>query len=83
MKALFILLLFTNICIHSQNSFYENDREHVFQSSCVQDNPSNGYEDGIGFDIARGYTTANDIIIPQGEDLTLNQISLIDFLKLA
>lgn len=89
MRFIFIILLASYTIGFSQNTFNINEVttknlqkdiiEQDFQTVCSQINPSNSFENGVGFDIGSGYTCANDIIVAAGEDVTLNQIIFTRF----
>jgi len=85
MRFIFIVILVSNTIGFSQNTFFNNEvttknlqKDVIVQGSqtvCSQSNPSNGYENGVQFDVGSGYICTNDIIVASGEDLTLNQIT--------
>jgi hypothetical protein len=59
------------------NAFVMNiigDEDTGGGSDCSQANPSFAFENGRGFNAANGWTAANDIIVPTGNDMMLNQI---------
>ncbi len=46
---------------------------------CSQSNPSFAFENGRGFNAGNGWTVANDVIVPMGEDMMLNQLTVYAF----
>ncbi|MFK5983341.1 MAG: hypothetical protein QM499_10540, partial [Flavobacteriaceae bacterium] len=66
------------VIINSQRIVSETN--YSTQADCSASNPSNGFEDGRGNNATNVWTSANDIIVPMGSDLTLSQVTSFEFM---